>query len=282
MRGKRALLTVVAALSAALAVLSGVMLYRSYADSRRSAESFAELAEMVSSAPAPPQTPEPAEKAPENAPPAGDEAEPAVEPEPEPEPEPLTAYEKYAAVLAENADFVGWLRIDGTGINFPVMQTPDRPDYYLKRGFDRSYSSHGVPYMEEACRAGESDNCVIYGHNMRDGTMFADLCRYESRDFWQEHPMICFDTTESFGEYEVMYVFKTTAYTEDSFQYYLFTDAENAEEYDAFLRQCAELSLYDTGVTAAYGDRLLTLSTCEYSRTDGRMVVVAKRAYPAE
>jgi sortase B len=117
---------------------------------------------------------------------------------------------------------------------------------------------------------------------MRNGTMFAELCSYESREFFEAHPTLHFDTLSEFGEYEVMYAFKTTAYSEDSFRYYLFTDAADAEEYDAFLRRCRELSLYDTGLTAAYGDRLLTLSTCEYSREDGRMVVVAKRILPPE
>ena len=184
----------------------------------------------------------------------------------------------------ENADMIGWIQIEGTSIDYPVMQTVDEPNFYLKRGFDKQYSDYGVPYVQENCDLALSDNCVIYGHHMNNGTMFADLCKYESEDFYQEHKTIRFDTLSGFGEYEIMAVFKTVAYSEQGFKYYHFTRAESAEDFDAYIAQCKALSLYDTGVTAEYGDKLITLSTCEYSRKNGRMVVVAKRiaAPPAE
>ena len=172
---------------------------------------------------------------------------------------------------------MGWLSIPGTNIDYPVMQTVDEPNFYLKRSFDKQYSDYGVPYVQENCDLALSDNCVIYGHHMNNGTMFAGLCKYESEDFYQEHKIICFDTLSSFGEYEIVAVFKTVAYSEQGFKYYHFTRAESAEDFDDYIAQCKALSLYDTGVTAEYGDRLITLSTCEYSRKNGRMVVVAKR-----
>ena len=91
--------------------------------------------------------------------------------------------------------------------------------------------------------------------------------------------MITFDTLTDSHQYEVIAVFKTVVYTNssDSFKYYEFTDAENAAEFDAYVAKCKELSLYDTGVSAEYGDKLISLSTCEYSRNNGRLVVVAKR-----
>ena len=104
-----------------------------------------------------------------------------------------------------------------------------------------------------------------------------DLFKYESKDFYREHKIIRFDTLSGFGEYEIVAVFKTVAYSEQGFKYYHFTRAESAEDFDAYIAQCKVLSLYDTGVTAEYGDKLITLSTCEYSRKNGRMVVVAKR-----
>ena len=189
----------------------------------------------------------------------------------------LTAFEKYRAVQEQNSDFLGWLSILGTSIDYPVMQTVDEPNFYLKRGFDKQYSDYGVPYVQENCDLALSDNCVIYGHHMNNGTMFADLCKYESEDFYQEHKTIRFDTLSGFGEYEIMAVFKTVAYSEQGFKYYHFTRAESAEDFDAYIAQCKALSLYDTGVTAEYDDKLITLSTCEYSRKNGRMVVVAKR-----
>jgi sortase B len=98
-----------------------------------------------------------------------------------------------------------------------------------------------------------------------------------SKDFYREHKIIRFDTLSGFGEYEIVAVFKTVAYSEQGFKYYHFTRAESVEDFDDYIAQCKALSLYDTGITAEYGDRLITLSTCEYSRKNGRMVVVAKR-----
>ena len=179
-------------------------------------------------------------------------------------------------MYAQNSDLVGWISIPGTRIDYPVMQSKDNPNFYLKHAFDKSYSSYGVPYLQENCDIGISDNLVLYGHHMNNGSMFSDLCEYESEDFYREHKTIRFDTLDSFGEYEVIAAFKTVAYSEEGFKYYHFVQAEQEEDFNAFIARCKELALYDTGVTAEYGDQLITLSTCEYSRTNGRMVVVAK------
>ena len=124
-----------------------------------------------------------------------------------------------------------------------------------------------------------SDNIIIYGHHMNDGSMFTGLMKYRNKSFWEGHKTITFDTLTDRHQYEVIAVFKTVVYTDssDSFKYYEFTDAENAAEFDAYVAKCKELSLYDTGVSAEYGDKLISLSTCEYSRNNGRIVVVAKK-----
>ena len=124
-----------------------------------------------------------------------------------------------------------------------------------------------------------SDNIIIYGHHMNDGSMFAGLMKYKEQSFWEEHKTISFDTLTDRCEYEVVAVFKTVVYTDsaESFRYYQFTDAENEAEFDEYIAKCKELALYDTGISAEYGDKLITLSTCEYSRNNGRLVVVAKR-----
>ena len=252
-----------AAFFAALFLFSGVMMAWQYADGKQSADAFDAVADLIQ----PVGTPQPG-----TVPGIGDATE-------EPDPE-LIALEKYAAVHEQNSDFVGWVNIDGTNINYPVMQTIDNPNFYLKRGFEKQYSNYGVPYVQENCALGISDNVVIYGHHMNNGSMFADLCKYEREDFYKEHPTIHFDTLSSLGEYEIVAVFKTVAYSEDGFKYYHFVDAEDETAFDAFISQCKALALYDTGVSAKYGDKLLTLSTCEYSCTNGRMVVVAKLIVP--
>lgn len=238
---------------AALFLFSGFMLCRLFWDAQTSAQTFDEVAELV--------------------------AVPPVQSRPEDEKETArpSAFEKYAAVYEKNSDFVGWLSIEGTRIDYPVMQTKDRPDYYLKRNFEKQYSDYGVPYAAENCDIDLSDNTVLYGHHMNDGSMFSDLCLYESEDFYREHKIIRFDTLGGYGTYEVVAAFKTTAYSEDGFKYYRFVQAAEPSDFTAFIKECQALSLYDTGVSAGYGDKLLTLSTCEYSRENGRMVVVAKK-----
>ena len=187
---------------------------------------------------------------------------------------------EYYELYQQNNDMVGWIKVDDTNINYPVMQSIDEPNFYLKHKFDKTYSAYGCPYVQENCDVQKpSDNIIIYGHHMNDGSMFTGLMKFTDKSFWENHKTIEFDTLTDRNQYEVIAVFKTVVYTnsEDSFKYYEFTDAENAEEFDEYVAKCKELSLYDTGVTAEYGDKLISLSTCEYSHNNGRLVVVAKR-----
>lgn len=183
----------------------------------------------------------------------------------------------YRQLKAQNSDMVGWIAIEGTKVNYPVMYTPDRPDFYLTHNFEKEDNRYGVPYVAEHCDPKKpSDNLTIYGHHMKDGSMFTGLMGYMDQEFLKEHPLIRFDTLTERAEYEILAVFLTTV-DEKGFPYYLFADAENQEEFDDYIRQCKEMSLYDTGVTAKYGDKLITLSTCEYSDKNGRLVVVGKK-----
>ena len=187
---------------------------------------------------------------------------------------------EYYELYQQNNDMVGWIKVDDTNINYPVMQSIDEPNFYLKHKFDKTYSAYGCPYVQENCDVQKpSDNIIIYGHHMNDGSMFTGLMKFTDKSFWENHKTIEFDTLTDQNQYEVIAVFKTVVYTdsEESFKYYEFTDAENAEEFDEYVAKCKELSLYDTGVTAEYGDKLISLSTCEYSHNNGRLVVVAKR-----
>lgn len=266
---KRNILISLAAVFAAIFLFSGMMLWQDYRDQQESAKVFDSVADLILEETQPTTAPDT----------EANSGSIATEPT-EPVPVEISAYEKYAAVYEQNNDFVGWLCIEGTNINYPVMQTVDEPNYYLKRGFDWAYSDYGVPYVQENCALGISDNIVIYGHNMSNGSMFADLCKYEDESFFRDHPIIRFDTLSGYGKYEIVAVFKTVAYSQEGFKYYHFVNAGSEADFDAFLTQCRELELYDTGVTAEYGDQLITLSTCEYSRKNGRMVVVAKLSVP--
>ena len=157
------------------------------------------------------------------------------------------------------------------------MQTPNEPNYYLKRNFEKKYSDLGTPYIQENCDLTGSDNLVIYGHHIKGGKMFGALEDYKSQSFYEEHKTIQFDTLTQRGVYEIIAVFKTVAYSSQGFRYYDFVNAESEDEFNDYIQKCKELALYETGVTAEYGDRLITLSTCEYSAQNGRLVVVAKK-----
>lgn len=175
-----------------------------------------------------------------------------------------------------NNDFIGWLKIENTNISYPVMQTDNnRKDYYLRKNFYKQYSQLGTPYIAEYCNIQTSDNLIIYGHHISNSQMFGELEKYKNKDFYNNHKVINFNTIYENADYEIIAVFKTIAYT--GFEYYKFEKASTKGEFDTFINKCKELSFYDTEKTAEYGDKLITLSTCEYSNENGRLVVVAKK-----
>ena len=250
-----------------IAVIAGCVCIRQSRDTKASADAFNELENLIAT---------PTE--PTNATNSTADATTSSEPEETIDPElaeAQVAYEKYKALYEQNNDFVGWISIESTNISYPVMQSVDNPDFYLKHGFDKAYSNFGVPYLDEACATGLSNNLVIYGHNMKNGSMFHDLLKYSAIGYWEEHPIIHFDTLSQLNEYQVVLVFRFDTNHED-FRYNEFTDM-NEEEFIEFMEECRKRQLYDTGVAVEYGHELLTLSTCEYTYENGRFVVLAKK-----
>ena len=182
----------------------------------------------------------------------------------------------YRTLSEMNPDMVGWLKIDGTVINYPVMQTPDSPEYYLKRDFYEEYSERGCLFAEEGADVDTpSDNVTIYGHCMKDGSMFADLDSYGKKSFWEKYPLVQFDSLTQHRTYRIFAVFKTSAYSGEGFPYHTFINAMSEAEFNSFISQCKTLSFYDTGITPVYGDKIICLSTCEYTLANGRLVVAA-------
>ena len=181
------------------------------------------------------------------------------------------------ALHAENPDCIYWITIPDTPVDYPVMYRPQDKDYYLHRDFYGNYLASGTLYLEEDCDPKIGDNLIIYGHHMNSGSMFAALDKYKSRDFYEAHPLVTLQTLHGEETYRIMAAFATPVYTRHDFAYYGFTVTGDPTEYEAYVEACLSRSFYDTGVTAVYGQRLLTLSTCEYSQKNGRMVVVAVR-----
>lgn len=171
---------------------------------------------------------------------------------------------QYRSLYEQNADMIGWLRIEGTDIDLPVVQTPGDNEHYLRRGFDGLYSTGGTLFLDEQCSV-EPDNptanWLIYGHNMADGSMFGELTRYRDKAFWQSHPTFSFDTLYETGTWQVVAALDTTLGA-DALPYYTFFDADTKLEWQQRVDAILALALYDTGVTPEYGQQLLTLSTC--------------------
>lgn len=180
----------------------------------------------------------------------------------------------------QNTDIVGWLEIENTNINYPVLQGADN-NYYMTHNYKNEKSKNGSIFLEANYNWNiPSNNLLIYGHNLGNGMMFQELLKYEKKSFYQEHPVIRFTTAEEDTEYEIISVFKSRVYYKSEknvFRYYYFINNESEEEYNEFVKNAKNASLYPIDATASYGDQLITLSTCSYYVEDGRFVVVGRK-----
>ena len=228
MRNKSVLIFFCLLLSAA-AVLAGVNIYSELKERQKEKEDFAAVAEIAEL----PMTEAPAESV------TDAETEPSAEPTEQP-----AAERNIQALIAENADCIGWLSIDGTNISYPVMHTPSDPQKYLHRNFYGKYSQSGVPFLDGRCDI-QSTNLIIYGHNMKNGTMFADLKKYVDKDFLSAHRTVKFETADGVQTFTVTEVLKTNI----SNEWYNRISAEDG--------------------------RQLILSTCYGSGKDGRLLIIA-------
>ena len=207
-------------LLSAAAVLAGVKIYSELREQQKEKEDFAVVSQIA----------EPTVTA------AQTESEPTEQP---------AAEHNIQALIAENADCIGWLSIDGTNISYPIMHTPSDPQKYLRRNFYGKYSQSGVPFLDGRCDL-QSTNLIIYGHNMKNGTMFSDLKRYVDRDFLNAHRTVKFETV-------------------DGSRYYTVTDVLKTNTSDAWYNR----------ITVEGGGRRLVLSTCYGSGKDGRLLIIA-------
>lgn len=197
---------------------------------------------------------------------------------PTPTPDPLVENPYKKAFLA-NEDMAAWLQIPDTNIDYPVMWTPEDENYYLYRDFDGSDNKNGCLILDtDSSLEPLTTNLIIHGHNMRSGAMFGNLTDYEDKKYYENHKQIVLYTKECQRNYEVIAVFRSQVYkkSDQVFKFYKFFQADTQEEFDDFYDNIKALSLYDTGVTAEFGDCFLTLSTCVYHVEQGRFVVVAK------
>lgn len=216
--------------------------------------------------------------------------EPATEPPTEPptETEPVETTPEptepqmlpfMAELYEKNKDVAGWVRIDDTKIDYPYVYTPDEYDKYLYMNLDGKHSYAGSIIMDQRCTVEpESSNIILHGHNMKNGSMFAGITKYEKKSYWEKHPTIYFTTLYEEREYEIIAAFKDKVHAKsyDGFKFYEFANPETEEEFNEGMKFIKKKALYDTKLTAEYGDRLLMLVTCAYHVDNGRFVLVAR------
>jgi len=232
-------------------LVSGGLLAKRFLDDKKTENEFSDLQSMIDTAATPA--------------PAGEDA--------------ASNGAKFAALKDQNSDFIGWISIEGTSLDFPVMYAPDNKDYYLKHDFKHQYSDYGVPYLDEKTTIGanaQSNNLIVYGHNMKTGTIFGCLTEYKKAAYYQEHPIIEFDTLYGDAQYEVFAAFAIDVVQDTSFVYNQYVDTDE-DAYNAYVDEVIRRSDVNSGIRPVYGEQLLTLSTCEYSSANGRYVVVARR-----
>ena len=232
----------------------GFVLWRTH----QAEAALADLQQQVQTQPAPAPT-----ESPEEAP---------AEAEPETGETPLIFP---AALQAQNGDLAAWLRVSGTGIDLPVMLTPDDPEHYLRRGVSGQYSLSGTPFFDARCTDPMAVDClIIYGHNMKNGTMFSNLLQYETAGFYQAHPTLTLALPGETWTYSIFAALHLD--TDDAADLALYDSAGALDEtqFAALVHQLQSRALYATGIQPQYGQKLLLLSTCSKHTTNGRMVVV--------
>ena len=188
--------------------------------------------------------------------------------------------EKVKKLQNENADIKGWIRIEDTNINYPLLQS-DNNTYYLTHNYKKEQSNYGSIFINSNCDIKDDNaNVIIYGHDLKNGQMFQNLLKYESKSFYEQHPIIQIATDENEKQYEIICTFKSRVFYQNEknvFRFYQYYNFDNEDKYSEYINNCKKIQLYDTGKTATYGEQLITLITCEYSQENGRMVVVAKK-----
>lgn len=189
--------------------------------------------------------------------------------EPEATKTPITLTRNLTPLFEKNADCIGWVHIKDTAVDYPVMHTPTEPQRYLHKNFDKKYSSSGVPFLKGACTL-ECDNIIIYGHNMKNGTMLSNVTKYRNKEYCTEHPVIEFETAQGLKCYTVFAV----VYTKSNDGWCDFHTSADENEYNSKVAKIKERALYETGIIPEYGQQLLTLSTCYGATKSDRIIVI--------
>lgn len=189
----------------------------------------------------------------------------------------------FEELISVNKDIKGWIRIDNTNIDYPIVQS-DEPSFYLSHDFKRSQSRYGSIFIDSLCKLGaESKNVILHGHHMRDGKMFAGLMKFSDLDFYKETPIITFDSISNRMKWKIISIFKTNTRPDQGEIFnYIRTSFINDEDFLNYIYNIKIRSLIDIPVDINEDDRIVTLSTCSYEFEDFRTVLVARKIRTGE
>ena len=185
---------------------------------------------------------------------------------------------RYESLYQENNDMVGWITIPGADSGYPVMQTPDDEEYYLRKSFYKKKSNGGTPILDKDSDLEDPNSRIMaYGHNLKSGGMFYPLMKYTKASYWKKNPTFSFDTLYESRTYRIVAVVQLDLAQEGHFSYYADDYFSSEAAYNGFIQQAKEAALYDTGVIPSYGQQIMILSTCSYhvSGDTGRLAVIA-------
>lgn len=249
---------VFALLLSAVVVFCGVQIRQEYSNRQKDIDAFAKLAELAEIK----EPDEPKETA---------ELRNVEDTDEESDAPALTVRHDIPLLVSRNSDCIGWITIDNTAVDYPVMHTPDRPQKYLRRNFYQQYSDSGVPFLDYRCTL-DSDNLIIYGHNMRNGTMFSALKDYLNDGHPASHPTILLETEDGAHEFKIFAVVSVDKLD----TWYNFIHAETEDDFNDAIQRIIQNAYYTDGDIPEYGDRLLTLSTCYGSARSSRLIIIAR------
>lgn len=190
----------------------------------------------------------------------------------------------YKKLQSDNEDMVGWINIPDTSIDLPVMQSPEDADFYLTHDFNQKDSAFGTPYLDAKCDLESDDNLIIYSHNVRNNQMFGALKAYTSEKYAKKHRAITLDLLTVQESYEVVGVFtaEVSKGAKKVFDYRTGIDCKDNAEFTSFMQKYKDNAVVTLDDALSQSDKLLMLSTCEYTHEDGRLVVLAKRVAKSE
>lgn len=261
------LYAIFAFLLSAVVVFCGVQIWQEYSSRQKDIDAFAELSELAEIK----EPDEPKETAEPDTDGDAENSDTDSDTQEEQENPVLTPRHDIPLLISQNSDCIGWITIDNTAVDYPVMHTPEWPQKYLRMNFYQQYSDSGVPFLDYRCTL-DSDNLIIFGHNMRNGTMFSTLKDYLNEGRLASDPTILLETEDGVHEFTIFAV----ACVDKLDSWYSFINAESEDAFNEAVQRIIQNAYYTNGDAPEYGDRLLTLSTCYGSTRSSRLIIIAK------